>query len=87
VKLTTHLHLVPSSRMRGAIPPLPQYIFMLWCLVTHKENFAFYLLCADNESVTKVFHLSPFSGEICICDVQKYMENVWQIWKVESMHL
>jgi hypothetical protein len=23
VKLTTHLHLVPSSRMRGAIPPFP----------------------------------------------------------------
>jgi hypothetical protein len=23
VKLTTHLHLVPTSRMRGAPPPLP----------------------------------------------------------------
>jgi hypothetical protein len=23
VKLTTHLHLVPRSRMRGTIPPLP----------------------------------------------------------------
>jgi len=23
VKLTTHIHLVPSSRMRGAILPLP----------------------------------------------------------------
>jgi hypothetical protein len=26
VKLTTHLHLVPRLRMRGAIPPLPQHI-------------------------------------------------------------
>jgi hypothetical protein len=25
VKLTTHLHLLPRSRMRGAITPLPQY--------------------------------------------------------------
>jgi len=25
VKLTTHLNPVPSSRMREAIPPLPQY--------------------------------------------------------------
>jgi hypothetical protein len=33
VKLTTHLHLVPRSRMRGAIPPLPQSAFMVWCLV------------------------------------------------------
>jgi len=32
-KLTTHLHLVPRLRKRGAIPPLPQYVFMTWCLV------------------------------------------------------
>jgi hypothetical protein len=29
--------------MRGAIPPLPQYAFMAWCLVKHKDNFTFYL--------------------------------------------
>jgi len=33
VKLTTHLHLRPRSRMRGAIHPLPRYAFMAWCLV------------------------------------------------------
>jgi hypothetical protein len=27
VKLTTHFHLVPRSRIRGAIPPLHQYAF------------------------------------------------------------
>jgi len=32
-KLTTHLHLVLSSIMHGAIPPLPQYEFMAWCSV------------------------------------------------------
>jgi hypothetical protein len=26
--------------MRGAIP-LPQYVFMAWCLVKHRENFTF----------------------------------------------
>jgi hypothetical protein len=31
VKLTTHLHLVPSWRMCGAMPPLPQYAFMARC--------------------------------------------------------
>jgi hypothetical protein len=31
VKLTTHFHLGPRSRMCGAIPPLPQYVFMAWC--------------------------------------------------------
>jgi hypothetical protein len=33
VVLTTYLNLVPRSRMRGAIPPLPQYAFMAWCSV------------------------------------------------------
>jgi hypothetical protein len=27
--------------MRGAIPPLPQYFFMAWCLVKHRDNFTF----------------------------------------------
>jgi hypothetical protein len=37
VKLTTNLHLVPRSRMRGAIPPLPQYTFMAWCLIKRRD--------------------------------------------------
>jgi hypothetical protein len=37
----THLHLVPRSRMREAIPPLPQYVFMARCLVKHRDNFTF----------------------------------------------
>jgi len=28
-----NLHLLPRLRMHGAIPPLTQYVFMLWCLV------------------------------------------------------
>jgi hypothetical protein len=27
--------------MLGAIPPLPQYAFMAWCLVKHRDNFTF----------------------------------------------
>jgi hypothetical protein len=27
--------------MRGAIPPLPLYVFMAWCLVKHGDNFTF----------------------------------------------
>jgi hypothetical protein len=41
VKLTNYLHIVPRSKMLGAIPPLPQYIFMAWCLVKHREKFTF----------------------------------------------
>jgi hypothetical protein len=28
--------------MRGAIPPLPQSVFMAWCLVKHRGNFTFF---------------------------------------------
>jgi hypothetical protein len=27
--------------MRGAIPPLPQYVFIAWCSVKHRNNFTF----------------------------------------------
>jgi hypothetical protein len=45
VKLTIHLYLVPRSRKRRAIPPIPQYVFMAWCLVKHRENF--YFTCGE----------------------------------------
>jgi hypothetical protein len=43
VKLTAHLHLVPRSRMRGAIPPLPQYALLVWCSVKVQGQFYIYL--------------------------------------------
>jgi len=27
--------------MDGAVPPLPQYAFMAWCLVKHTDDFTF----------------------------------------------
>jgi len=41
MKLTTHLHLMPWLRMRGAIRPLPQYSFTAQYLVKHKNDFTF----------------------------------------------
>jgi hypothetical protein len=34
----TCLHLEPRSSMRGDILPLPQYVFIAWCLVKHRDN-------------------------------------------------
>jgi len=42
VKLTTHHHIVPRLRMRGAIPPLFQYVFTSWDLIKHRDKFIFY---------------------------------------------
>jgi len=33
MKLTTHLHLILRLRMRGAVPPLSQYLFMVRYLI------------------------------------------------------
>jgi hypothetical protein len=29
--------------MHGAIPPLLEYVYMVWYLVRHRDNFTFYL--------------------------------------------
>jgi len=29
--------------MRGAVTPLPQYVFLAWCLVKQRDNCTFYL--------------------------------------------
>jgi hypothetical protein len=34
-------YLVPRPGIRGAIPPLPLYVFMALCLVKHRDNFTF----------------------------------------------
>jgi hypothetical protein len=39
MKLTTHLHLVPSLRVHEAIAPVPLYEFMAWCLVKGRNKF------------------------------------------------
>jgi hypothetical protein len=43
VKLTTNIHLVLRSRIRGAIPPLHQYALMAWCSVKNKAQGQLYL--------------------------------------------
>jgi hypothetical protein len=33
--------------MRGAILPLPQYVFMAWCLVKYRDNFTSFNINMD----------------------------------------
>jgi hypothetical protein len=44
VKLTTHLHLVPRSRIRGAIPPLPNTPSRRGAKLNNGDNFTFNIL-------------------------------------------
>jgi len=43
VKLTTHVYLVPRSRMCGAIPPLPSMHSWRGAQLKHTDNFTFLL--------------------------------------------
>jgi hypothetical protein len=55
-------HSPPSSakRMHGAIPPLPQYVFMAWCLVKHRDNFTFTFFYYQSVNYDFVVH---FGGD------------------------
>jgi hypothetical protein len=63
VKLTTHLHIMPRSRMHGAIPPLPQYIFMAWCLVKHRDNFTLPFTLLQKRDV------KGYAGQNCLTEI------------------
>jgi hypothetical protein len=58
MKLTTHLHLAPRSRICGAIPPLPQYAFIAWCSVKAQGRLYLYL-SPPNYLGKFVIHVSP----------------------------
>jgi hypothetical protein len=48
LKPTTNHHLVPRSRMSGAVPLLTQYTFMAWCSVKVQGQLYIYLtICGD----------------------------------------
>jgi hypothetical protein len=41
--------------MSGAIPPLPQYAFIAWCLDKHRDNFTLTLCVASQRVIVVVF--------------------------------
>jgi hypothetical protein len=49
--------------MSGAIPPLPQYVFMAWCLVKHGDNFTFTFL-------------PPLLSDVLLTRLHPLLENV-----------
>jgi hypothetical protein len=48
--------------MRGPLPPLPQYAFMVWCSVQHRDN---YIICDGIWNSLSVFGIvwSVYKGE------------------------
>jgi hypothetical protein len=48
-------------RMRGAIAPLPQYIFMVWCLVEHMTTLPYNKLGVEMREETVVAYFKMLS--------------------------
>jgi hypothetical protein len=74
MKLTTYLHLMPRSRMHGAITPLPQYVFMALCLVKHRD-FNIYLTGGNEEN----YETSIRTADTPISSVVLTFNNILQI--------
>jgi hypothetical protein len=66
----THLHLVPRSRMRGAIPQLPLYVFISRYLVKHRDNFTFY----------RSHQLTPKPRNYKNFQYKTTLFSVWWLW-------
>jgi hypothetical protein len=48
------------SRMSGDVPPLPQYVFMAWCLVKRRDNFTFtFNRVSYNQGLERQVHFMP----------------------------
>jgi hypothetical protein len=46
---------VGTHSLSGAIPPLPQYSFMAWCLVKHRDNFYLFTFSVKLEKLFLYF--------------------------------
>jgi hypothetical protein len=65
VNLTIQLYLLPTSRMRGAIPKIPQYVIMVWYLVKHRDfTLTFFTCCIWTTSPTVLIWI--FATEFCV---------------------
>jgi hypothetical protein len=59
---------MPMSRMRGAIPLLPHYAFMGWCLVKHGDNFTFTFFTRFSWPSENMVCPLTFSGKFQGCE-------------------
>jgi hypothetical protein len=73
VKLTTHIHLVLTSRMHGVIPPLLQYAFMAWCSVEAQGQLYLYSMSKTRAEVViwQIHHDNASAPQPCLCDSVK----------------
>jgi len=64
----TNFHLVSRLKMRGAMPLLPQYVFMVWYLAMQRDKFKFILpftifSCLQRNYISYLLHTLLFSEQ------------------------
>jgi hypothetical protein len=83
-RTSTLMHLVPRSRIRGAMPSLPQNVFMAWCLVKNRDNFTFTLHCIQRISNSNhgpcTGHPDIFS---CVSTSSSSPAICWDTWSFD----
>jgi hypothetical protein len=80
VKMTTHLHLELSLRIRGTIPPLP-YV-LTWYLVKPSDNFT---LPVPSPTARAVYHNFIDKTLLSVNTVQRRTESVSATLNVHLM--
>jgi len=58
-----------DQRMRGAILPLPQYVFLVWCIVKHRDKFtfkAFSVMVMNTHAFHAIWRVRNFSNVIML---------------------
>jgi hypothetical protein len=72
--------------MRGAMPPLRQYVFMAWCLVKHRDNFTFIVQKYIADSDCRPIHGRYFEFTSIIRGVQSNLYHL-EIYLKIHIHL
>jgi hypothetical protein len=60
--------------MSGALLPLPQYAFMAWCLVKHRNKFTFYIYLDLKFSPNMKLILSVPCLTVSLCGMEGFAE-------------
>jgi hypothetical protein len=79
VKLTTHPHLVPRSRIGGAVPPFPSTSSRRGAHLKHGDNFTLYQYLLDYKSENKEEDTENFAKFFGTGDQISFLTNSDQI--------
>jgi hypothetical protein len=75
---------MPRSKNEWNYNSAPQYAFMAWCLVKHRDNFAFYLYlvmyCCKSSIFSSLFAYFPeYSRDSSVSIASDYELDDWKI--------